>query len=125
MASEIRCGSAEDESVASVACGREACAGPSSLAASPLTRVSALPALSRARAYMPPGNCACPIQVRSILAIMTEPRSTPATAFPAVPPGRDALHARIPLGRTDIALIGAAPFVRLERIQQLGFVSRV
>src|SRR5919112_2681712 len=118
MASEIRCGSAEDGSVASVACGREACARPSSLAASPLTRDSALPSLSRARAYMPPGNRACPIQARSILAIMTDPRSTPATAFPVVTTVRDALYDRIPLGRPDIALIGTAPFVRLERIQQ-------
>jgi uncharacterized protein len=74
---------------------------------------------------MPSGGRACRIQVRSILAIMTEPRTTPATAFPIVTTVRDALYDRIPLGRPDIALIGTAPFARLERIQQLGFVSRV
>src|SRR5215213_6788747 len=125
MAREIRCGSAEDESVASVACGRDACARPSSLAASPLTRVPTLPSPVAPRAYMPPGGRACRIQVRSILAIMTAPRITPATAFPIATTVRDALYDRIPLGRPDISLIGTAPFARLERIQQLGFVSRV
>src|SRR5215217_8641146 len=43
MTSEIRCGSAEDESVASITVRGGACARPSSLAASPLTRVPALP----------------------------------------------------------------------------------
>jgi uncharacterized protein len=74
---------------------------------------------------MPPGGCAYCVQDRSILAFMTEPRTTPATAFPVETTVRDALYDRIPLGRPDVALIGTAPFVRLERIQQLGFVSRV
>jgi HD superfamily phosphohydrolase len=38
---------------------------------------------------------------------------------------RDALYDRIPLSAAEIALIGTRPFARLERIQQLGFVSRV
>src|ERR687890_2885940 len=74
---------------------------------------------------MPRGGRACPIHVRSMLAIMIEPRTTPATAFPIATTVRDVLYDRIPLGQPDIALIGTAPFVRLERIQQLGFVSRV
>ncbi len=74
---------------------------------------------------MPGGSHAYHIQDRSILAVMTEPRTTPATAFPIETTVRDALYDRIPLGRPDIALIGTAPFMRLERIQQLGFVSRV
>src|ERR687894_3307288 len=74
---------------------------------------------------MPSGGRAYRIQDRSILAVMTEPRTTPATAFPNETTVRDALYDRIPLGRPDIALIGTPAFVRLERIQQLGFVSRV
>src|SRR5215213_322527 len=92
-------------------------------ARSPVSPVSR--PLSRPRAYMSPGGRACCIQVRSILAIMTAPRITPATAFPIATTVRDALYDRIPLGRPDISLIGTAPFARLERIQQLGFVSRV
>lgn len=38
---------------------------------------------------------------------------------------RDALYDRIPLTRDDLALIDTAAFQRLDRIQQLGFVSRV
>ncbi len=38
---------------------------------------------------------------------------------------RDALYDRIPLTRDDLALIHTPPFQRLDRIQQLGFVSRV
>ncbi len=38
---------------------------------------------------------------------------------------RDALYDRIPLTRDDLALIDTPPFQRLDRIQQLGFVSRV
>ena len=56
---------------------------------------------------------------------MSEPRRAPATGFPIETTVRDALYDRIPLGRADIALIGTPAFVRLERIQQLGFVSRV
>src|SRR5919107_6400559 len=56
---------------------------------------------------------------------MIEPRIAPATGFPIETTVRDVLYDRIPLGQPDRALIGTAPFVRLERIQQLGFVSRV
>ncbi len=38
---------------------------------------------------------------------------------------RDALHDRIPLTQADVALIETADFLRLDRIQQLGFVSKV
>lgn len=38
---------------------------------------------------------------------------------------RDALYDRIPLTRDDLALIDTPAFRRLDRIQQLGFVSRV
>src|SRR5690606_34428322 len=38
---------------------------------------------------------------------------------------RDALYDRIPLTRDDLALIDTPEFRRLDRIQQLGFVSRV
>jgi HD superfamily phosphohydrolase len=56
---------------------------------------------------------------------MIERGRAPATGFPIETTVRDALYDRIPLGRPDIALIGTPGFVRLERIQQLGFVSRV
>jgi HD superfamily phosphohydrolase len=56
--------------------------------------------------------------------MMTHPIE-PATGFPIETTIRDALYDRIPLTQPDIALIGAAAFARLERIQQLGFVSRV
>src|SRR6185312_596362 len=38
---------------------------------------------------------------------------------------RDSLHDRIPLTPADVALIETAEFLRLDRIQQLGFVSKV
>ncbi len=38
---------------------------------------------------------------------------------------RDALYDRIPLDTPELALIGTQAFLRLDRIQQLGFVSRV
>jgi len=47
------------------------------------------------------------------------------TGFPAVTVVRDALYDRIPLTSPEIALIGSGPFLRLDRVQQLGFVSRV
>src|SRR5215217_3955370 len=125
MTREIRCGSAEDESVASITFRGGACARPSSLAASPLTRAPLSRPHSRHRAYLPSKRRACQNQDRTILAIMIESRTTPATAFPIETTVRDVLYDRIPLDRPDIVLIGTAPFVRLERIQQLGFVSRV
>ena len=56
---------------------------------------------------------------------MIAQRRVPATGFPIETTVRDALYDRIPLGRPDTALIGTPAFARLERIQQLGFVSRV
>lgn len=38
---------------------------------------------------------------------------------------RDSLYDRIPLSEREIALIESAEFLRLDRIQQLGFVSKV
>ncbi|MDP9472508.1 MAG: HD domain-containing protein [Chloroflexota bacterium] len=38
---------------------------------------------------------------------------------------RDALYDRIPLAEPELALIGTRAFLRLDRIQQLGFVSRI
>src|SRR5688500_2455979 len=99
MASEIRCGSAEDGSLASAGPTLDACARPSSLTLSPLNRSPLSRPLSRCRAYMPPRGRAYSIQDRSILAVMTEPRTTPATAFPIETTVRDALYDRIPLGR--------------------------
>ena len=49
----------------------------------------------------------------------------PATRFRISTVIRDALYDRIPLTDPEIALIDTAAFGRLERIQQLGFVSRV
>jgi HD superfamily phosphohydrolase len=56
---------------------------------------------------------------------MDELRIAPATRFPIEATVRDALYDRIPLSPPEIALIGTSAFGRLERIQQLGFVSRV
>jgi HD superfamily phosphohydrolase len=51
--------------------------------------------------------------------------TVPGTGFPVVTTVRDALYDRIPLAAPELALIGTPAFLRLERIQQLGFVSRV
>ena len=56
---------------------------------------------------------------------MNKLRVAPATHFPVETTIRDALYDRIPLTRQELALLGTAAFARLERIQQLGFVSRV
>ena len=56
---------------------------------------------------------------------MSEGYITPATGFPVATTVRDALYDRIALAPAEIALLGTAAFARLERIQQLGFVSRV
>jgi HD superfamily phosphohydrolase len=50
---------------------------------------------------------------------------TPGTRLPVVGQIRDSLYDLIPLSSPDVALIGTPAFLRLERIQQLGFVSRV
>jgi HD superfamily phosphohydrolase len=57
----------------------------------------------------------------SVLDAHTEP----ATGFPVASVIRDALYDRIPLTEPELALINTSAFARLERIQQLGFVSRV
>jgi HD superfamily phosphohydrolase len=49
----------------------------------------------------------------------------PGTGFPVVTTIRDALYDRIPLSAPEVALIGTKTFLRLDRIQQLGFVSRI
>jgi HD superfamily phosphohydrolase len=51
--------------------------------------------------------------------------TVPATNFRIETTIRDALYNRIPLSRPELRLIGTAAFSRLERIQQLGFVSRI
>ncbi len=58
-----------------------------------------------------------------------------ALIFPLAAPGlpdeqpvtviRDSLYDRIPLGAPERALIGSAPFLRLQDVKQLGFVYRV
>ncbi|MGE3796268.1 MAG: HD domain-containing protein [Thermomicrobiales bacterium] len=50
---------------------------------------------------------------------------TPGTLFPVTTQIRDLLHDRIPLGDAELAILSSQPFLRLERIQQLGFVSRI
>jgi HD superfamily phosphohydrolase len=53
------------------------------------------------------------------------PELSPGTRFPVTGAIRDALYDLIPIADPEIALIGTPVFLRLERIQQLGFVSRV
>jgi HD superfamily phosphohydrolase len=48
-----------------------------------------------------------------------------ATGFAQTGTIRDQLYDRIPVAREELALIGSLPFQRLERIQQLGFASRI
>lgn len=50
---------------------------------------------------------------------------TPGTGFPVETTIRDTLYDRMPLSKPEIAILGTRPFLRLERIQQLGFVSRI
>jgi HD superfamily phosphohydrolase len=52
-------------------------------------------------------------------------RYVPGTGFPVVTTVRDVLYDRIALAAPELALIGTRAFLRLERIQQLGFVSRI
>ncbi len=49
----------------------------------------------------------------------------PGTGFPVATTIRDGLYDRIPVAAPELALIGTTAFLRLDRIQQLGFVSRV
>lgn len=60
-----------------------------------------------------------------MLCAMTSHGAAPATGFAVETTVRDALYDRIPLTSPEIALLGTSAFARLERIQQLGFVSRV
>jgi HD superfamily phosphohydrolase len=60
-----------------------------------------------------------------MLHAMTAPGTTLATGFAIETTIRDALYDRIPLAGPELALLGTSAFARLERIQQLGFVSRV
>jgi HD superfamily phosphohydrolase len=50
---------------------------------------------------------------------------TAGTAFPVSTMLRDALYDIIPLSEPELRLIDTQAFLRMERIQQLGFVSRV
>ncbi len=50
---------------------------------------------------------------------------TAGTGFPVATMLRDPLYDIIPLAREELRLIDTQAFLRLERIQQLGFVSRV
>lgn len=49
----------------------------------------------------------------------------PGIGFPVATTVRDALYDRIPLSAPELALIATPEFLRLERIQQLGFVSKI
>jgi HD superfamily phosphohydrolase len=49
----------------------------------------------------------------------------PGIEFETVATIRDQLYDRIPMSAEELALINTPPFLRLERIQQLGFASRV
>ncbi|HYO30002.1 MAG TPA: HD domain-containing protein, partial [Thermomicrobiales bacterium] len=51
--------------------------------------------------------------------------TVPGTGFPIATTIRDALYDRIPLSEPELALVSTPVFLRLDRIQQLGFVSRV
>jgi HD superfamily phosphohydrolase len=58
-------------------------------------------------------------------AIRSRDNSVPGSGFPIATMVRDALYDRIPLAAPELAIIGTTHFLRLERIQQLGFVSRI
>ncbi|MGI8477429.1 MAG: HD domain-containing protein, partial [Thermomicrobiales bacterium] len=49
----------------------------------------------------------------------------PGSGFPVVTTVRDALSDRIPLSVPELAILGARAFLRLEGIEQLGFISRI
>lgn len=53
------------------------------------------------------------------------PSTVPGTEFVTARTIRDALYDLIPVAEPEIALISTPAFLRLERIQQLGFVSRI
>ena len=58
----------------------------------------------------------------SILAGMEQ---VPGLDLRAVTTIRDALYDRVPMAEPELALIGTPAFLRLERVQQLGFAARV
>ncbi len=68
-----------------------------------------------------------PVSERKISIVPVAPGSplVPGTNLPTAGVIRDALYDLIPVSEPELALIGTAPFLRLERIQQLGFVSRI
>ncbi|MGI8644188.1 MAG: HD domain-containing protein [Thermomicrobiales bacterium] len=49
----------------------------------------------------------------------------PATGWPVETTVRDALYDRIPLAGPELTVLSTKAFLRLDRIQQLGFVSRI
>ncbi|HEV2108027.1 MAG TPA: HD domain-containing protein [Thermomicrobiales bacterium] len=52
-------------------------------------------------------------------------RAVPGTAWPVATTIRDGLYDRIPVALPELAILSSQAFLRLDRIQQLGFVSRV
>jgi HD superfamily phosphohydrolase len=59
------------------------------------------------------------------LAIPSASELVPATGWPVETTIRDALYDRIPLAAQELAILNTGAFLRLDRIQQLGFVSRI
>ncbi len=53
------------------------------------------------------------------------PPTVPGLGLPVETTIRDAIYDRIPLSSPELAIMGTPAFLRLDRIQQLGFVSRV
>ena len=51
--------------------------------------------------------------------------NVPGTGLPVSTHVRDAIYDRIPLAGPELSLMRTLEFLRLERIQQLGFVSRI
>jgi len=52
-------------------------------------------------------------------------RTVPGLSLPVETTIRDAIYDRIPLSGPELAIMATPAFLRLDRIQQLGFVSRV
>lgn len=63
--------------------------------------------------------------LRATLRAMSAARFEPATGFGIATTIRDALYDRVPVTAPELAVIDSPSFARLERIQQLGFVSRI
>ncbi len=60
-----------------------------------------------------------------VMTSVTDGPVTPGTGWPVATTIRDALYDRIPMAAPELTLLETRPFLRLDRIQQLGFVSRV